>query len=89
MVSVNVGRAQLALGALLVQCPPARSPKILFSVGSVAVRPRNVYPVRTSTDRILRIPNRYWFAMGPRRDQQQLLSHFGESGTAVFAVEEI
>jgi hypothetical protein len=69
--------------------PSADRPTVLFSVGSVAARPRTVYTVRTITDRILRIPNRFWFAIGPRRDQKQLLSHFGKSGTAVFAVEEI
>ena len=83
----------------MTRCRPRRatSPRQIvqfsFSVGSVDARPwlfaSAVYPDRTSTDRILRIPNRFWFAMGPRRDQKQLLSHFGKSGTAVFAVEEI
>ena len=71
-----------------VALPPDR-PTILFGVGSEAARPRTVYPVRFRTDRILRIPNSFWFAMGPRRGQKQLLSHFGELGTTIFAVEEI
>jgi len=72
---------------------PRQIVQFSFSVGSVDARPRlfasAVYPDRTSTDRILRIQNSFCFAMGPRRDQKQLLSHFDEAGTAVFAVEEI
>ena len=80
----------------MTRCRPRRatSPRQIvqfsFSVGSVDARPwlfaSAVYPDRTSTDRI---QNSFCFAMGLRRDQKQLLSHFDEAGTAVFAVEEI
>jgi hypothetical protein len=39
-------------------------------------------------DIILCITNRFWDLMPFRRDQK-LLPHFGEAGTAVFAVEEV
>src|SRR5258705_1237874 len=42
----------------------------------------------TSADSILCIANRFWDLMPLRRDQK-LFPHFGEAGTAVFAVEEV
>ena len=42
----------------------------------------------TPADIILCITNRFWDLMPLRRDQK-LLPHFGEAGTAVFAVEEV
>ena len=43
---------------------------------------------RTSADSILCIANHFWDLMPLRRDQK-LFPHFGEAGTAVFAVEEV
>ena len=42
----------------------------------------------TSADSILRIANRFCDLMPLRRDQK-FFSHFGEAGTAVFAIEEV
>jgi hypothetical protein len=42
----------------------------------------------TSADSIICIANRFWDLMPLRRDQK-LFPHFGEAGTAVFAVEEL
>src|SRR3981081_1670346 len=42
----------------------------------------------TSADSITCIANRFWDLMPLRRDQK-LFPHFGEAGTAVFAVEEV
>jgi hypothetical protein len=43
---------------------------------------------RTGADSILGIAKRFWELVPLRRDQK-LLPHFGEAGTAVFAVEEV
>jgi hypothetical protein len=43
---------------------------------------------RTGADSILGITKRFWDLMPIRRDQK-LFPHFGEAGTAVFAVEEV
>jgi hypothetical protein len=43
---------------------------------------------RTSADGILCIADRFWDLMPLRRDQK-LFPHFGEAGTAVFAVKEV
>jgi hypothetical protein len=42
----------------------------------------------TNADSIICIANRFWDLMPLRRDQK-LFPHFGEAGTAVFAVEEV
>jgi hypothetical protein len=42
----------------------------------------------TSADSIICFANRFWDLMPLRRDQK-LFPHFGEAGTAVFAVEEV
>jgi hypothetical protein len=43
---------------------------------------------RTRADSILGIAKRFWDLMPLRRDQK-LFPHFGEAGTAVFAVKEV
>jgi hypothetical protein len=43
---------------------------------------------RAGADSILGIVKRFW-EFAPLRRDQKLLPHFGEAGTAVFAVEEV
>ena len=43
---------------------------------------------RTDADSIPGIANRFWDLVPLRRDQK-LFPHFGEAGTAIFAVEEV
>jgi hypothetical protein len=79
--------------------PPATPPSAAFSrAGSVnlasfvlcgcAIVAKTAIPTGGSA-RMADIAIRFWDLMALSRDQKKLFPHFGEAGTAVFAVEEV
>jgi hypothetical protein len=82
-------RPESGLDALALKAHQASMPEKIGLVVEQFVRRGCLTAVyRIGADSILGIGRRFWDLLPLRRDQK-LFPHFGEAGTAVFAVEEV